>query len=171
MSYARIYKSAMLEKVTGINAVTLRSWRRKGQLKPLGFETTGEMNRYSFIDMCVFVVAVELIQAHIEMPLALLTAIEMHDDIRNIITENRNDGPVTIVGQDADAETFSHWTGFAVLRKSKMTEHYHSAVARTADEVALSLVLQDTNVALMVNLGKICQKVAINLIYVESAEA
>ena len=84
----RIFKAALAEKVTGINAVTLRSHRRRGFLTDLGFEPDGTMARYSYADLVVLTTAVELERRLKAVSTdALETAITLRHDIAEMLAQ------------------------------------------------------------------------------------
>ncbi len=60
MTDENTHKAAVVERVTGINAVTLRSYRRRGLLVDLGYEADGTTARYSDRDVVVFALATRL---------------------------------------------------------------------------------------------------------------
>lgn len=60
MTDQNTHKAALVERVSGINAVTLRSYRRRGLLVDLGFEADGTTARYSDRDVVVFALATRI---------------------------------------------------------------------------------------------------------------
>lgn len=89
MQVKRQYKAALIEKVTGINAVTLRSWRRKGLLSPMGFAPDGTTANYSFVDACVLSLVTTIEErAMVAMPESLALAIELKTCFHVMIDEN-----------------------------------------------------------------------------------
>lgn len=152
------YKSAAVEKVTGMKAVTLRSWRLKGLLSDMGIEPDGTTNRYTFVQLCVLGVAAKLIQDEREMPGALRVALEMLPFIETIVRQP-DPQTVAVVGVERSnnwAEC-SHWTGWAVLNRRAKGIYTVEPVLDLQDWAKWSPLFMSSQVVSLVNVADICR--------------
>lgn len=159
----RIFKAAMAEKVSGINAVTLRSYRRRGLLEGLDFTADGTMARYSFIDLVIFKTAVELEKrAHMSPTSALELAIEMRRAIEVIVSQrDESPSPVEMISHPQlppASRAPMRWRGWAVINSRGGNHFIWEATDNLSNWFSMSSAFGETTVFVVVDLAKIAQK-------------
>ena len=164
MSHAPLYKVATVERLLGLNPITLRAWRRKGYLEDLGFPPDGKTMLFSVVDLCTFAVTLELIQKfEVAMPLALETAISLRGALAAVMRKDGADFGVIFSGLDEAEEVTAFWSGYAVLKRSSLTGDFEAWTCETLHDVAATLASIGGS-GIVLNIGAACQKIGLALI-------
>lgn len=149
-------KAGVMEQLTGVNAVTLRSWRRKGLLAGMGFQADGSMARYSFIDACIIALAFDLDRrASVAMPAALEIAIQFRPAVLSMLED----------------ETDHHsWTLFAMIEHRGSGYYQIEPIRDLLQWATFAPVFGSLTTATFANVGAVAQNVHLRLVTLEGAK-